>query len=97
MAADFEKVDGLDVQVLEVPNDFFGGGISVSGLLSGRDVVAQLTGRDADLAILPRSAFGFDGQQTLDDWSPEAIERAAGVRLVLASAAPELLEATLTG
>jgi putative radical SAM enzyme (TIGR03279 family) len=95
MAADLECTPGLEVQVLEAPNDFFGGSISVSGLLAGRDMVAALKERTADRVVAPRSAFGFDGHETLDGWTPADIERETGLRLVLASKASELLEATL--
>jgi putative radical SAM enzyme (TIGR03279 family) len=97
MAADLGTVRQLNLTVLEVSNDFFGGGVSVSGLLAGRDVAAALSGTAADLAILPRMAFGFDGRQTIDGWRLEAIEQAAGLRLELASAARELLDVTLAG
>lgn len=97
MVRDLEAVAGLEVTVREVPSDFFGGGISVSGLLAGRDVAASLAGAQVDLAILPRAAFGFQGRETLDGWTPAMIEQQAGVRLALASAAGELLEATLRG
>ena len=97
MAADLERVNGLELTVLEVPNDFFGGGISVSGLLAGRDVAARLKPLTADLAVLPRSAFGFQARETLDGWSAAAIEAESGVRVGLATTAAELLEATLRG
>ena len=97
MAADLPAVRQLTVAVLEVSNEFFGGGVTVSGLLAGRDVAEALGGLAADLAILPRSAFGFDGRQTIDGWTPEAIQRAVGMRLTLASAARELLDATVVG
>jgi NifB/MoaA-like Fe-S oxidoreductase len=97
MAAELETVSGLQLEVLEVPNDFFGGSISVSGLLAGQDIVQRLQGQPVDLAILPRSAFGFEGSQTLDGWSPERLEQAAGQRLALASTAAELARLTLGG
>ena len=97
MAADVAGVAGLEVTVVEVPNEFFGGGISVSGLLAGRDIVARLRTVAVDLAVLPRSAFGFQARETLDGWSPAAIEAGSGVPIALANAAAELLKATLHG
>ena len=96
MAADLAAVENLSVTVLDVTNDFFGGGVSVSGLLTGQDVVASLRATPCDLAVLPRSAFGYDGRQTLDGWTTEAIEGESGVRLALATAAAELLRAHTT-
>ena len=97
MAAELAAVENLSVTVLDVTNDFFGGGVSVSGLLTGQDVVARLRATPCHLAVLPRSAFGYDGRQTLDGWTTAAIERESGVRLALATAAAELLELTLRG
>jgi putative radical SAM enzyme (TIGR03279 family) len=94
MAADLSST-ALEPDVLEVPSDFFGGTISVSGLLAGRDMITQLAGRMAEVVVAPRSAFGFEGRETLDGWTPAAIERETGLRLVLAGTAVELLQATL--
>jgi putative radical SAM enzyme (TIGR03279 family) len=97
MAADLRSVRGLEVHVVEVVNQFFGDSISVSGLLAGRDVAEALKRQRVDLAVLPRSAFGFEARETLDGWTPESIEREANTPVALASAAPELLEVTLCG
>jgi putative radical SAM enzyme (TIGR03279 family) len=97
ICADLRAVASLQVTVIEVSNEFFGGGVSVSGLLTGQDVVAGLQARSLDLAILPRSAFGYEGQQMLDGWTVAAIERAAGVRVATGGGAAELLELTLAG
>jgi NifB/MoaA-like Fe-S oxidoreductase len=95
MAADLAAVAGLSVEVLEVPNALFGPGVTVSGLLAGRDIVEQLRGSSASLAVLPRSAFGFEGRETLDGWTVEQVARLAGRPVVLAGGAAELLDATL--
>jgi len=96
MALDLRAVGSLEVEVLSIPNDFFGGAISVSGLLAGRDIVKHLRGRQADVTILPRSAFGFEGRQTLDGWTVDNIARQSGLRILLAQTADELLRATVT-
>jgi putative radical SAM enzyme (TIGR03279 family) len=95
MAAEASAVDGLRVDVIDVANEFFGGGVTVSGLLAGRDIAATLATRAADLAVLPRSAFGFEGRQTLDGWTPERLQAEATIQLALAGAADELLALTL--
>ncbi len=41
-----EKFPGVSVRVIAVKNSFFGERITVSGLLTGQDIVAQLKGRD---------------------------------------------------
>jgi NifB/MoaA-like Fe-S oxidoreductase len=69
VARDFEPVAGLSVQVVAVPNSFFGTGVTVSGLLTGVDVARALDGLWADRVILPRAMFDAAGDRTLDDWS----------------------------
>jgi putative radical SAM enzyme (TIGR03279 family) len=97
VASDLAGVRGLDLAVIEVPNDLFGGGVTVSGLLAGQDMARRLEGGGHDLAVLPRSAFGFEGRQTIDDWTPDQIAQTAAVRVALASTTSELVEATLRG
>ena len=76
MVDDFEA-EGLQVDVVTVENDFFGPGISVSGLLAGRDVIGALRGGPWDLAVLPPNAVNGDGL-TLDDLTVPQIESALG-------------------
>ena len=97
IAEEIRAVDGLDVQVRVVENTLFGSSITVSGLMSGRDIVSTLAEAPADLAILPRNAFGFDGERTLDEWTVEMIEEASGVRVVLGRTAGDLASLSLAG
>lgn len=56
------RVTNLDVQLVVVENDFFGHGITVSGLLVGRDIVRALKGRDlGDMVYLPPNCVNDDG------------------------------------
>jgi putative radical SAM enzyme (TIGR03279 family) len=91
MAAGAGAVVGLTIDVRVVENTLFGSSITVSGLMSGRDVVRVLASDRPDLAVLPRSAFGFEGERTLDDWSVEQIERETGVAVRLGRTAGELV------
>ena len=50
----------------------------------------------ADLAVLPRAAFGFEGERTLDEWTVGEIERETGVSMRLGRTAADLV-ATSTG
>ena len=91
MAEEAAQVDGLTVEVRVVENTLFGSSITVSGLMSGRDVVRVLHEGPADMAILPRNAFGFEGERTLDDWSVEAIEQEGSVPIRLGRTAGDLV------
>ncbi|MGE3272655.1 MAG: DUF512 domain-containing protein [Chloroflexota bacterium] len=95
MAEEARQVDGLSVDVREVQNTLFGSSITVSGLMSGQDIVRVLKEAPCDLAILPRNAFGFDGERTLDEWTVEMIQETSGVRVALGRTAAELAALTL--
>ena len=95
MAADANRVEGLEVLVRAVDNTLFGSAISVSGLMTGRDAVAALRDMDVEVAVLPRSAFGYEGARTLDEWTVEAIGEAARVTVRVAGTARELIAATV--
>lgn len=96
MAEDANQVGNLEVEVRVVANTLFGSAIGVSGLMAGRDMVSALHGDNVDRAVVPRSAFGHEGQRTLDEWTVEAIEAATGVRIVLGSTASDLITATVS-
>lgn len=92
MAEETRQVDGLTVDVRVVENTMFGSSITVSGLMSGRDIVRTLHEAPADLAVLPRAAFGWEGERTLDEWTVEEIEREGGLPVRLGRTASELIE-----
>ncbi len=71
-------------EVVAVENRFFGETVTVAGLLTGRDVVDQLRGRDlGEVVLLPPAMFGGPEGQTLDEMQPEEIERALGRPVLL--------------
>jgi putative radical SAM enzyme (TIGR03279 family) len=76
-------VAALSNEVVPVVNRFFGETVTVAGLLTGQDVVAQLRGRDlGDVVVLPPAMFDGPGGQSLDEMRPEEIEEALGRRVV---------------
>lgn len=91
------KWHNLDAVVYGVKNDFFGHDINVSGLITGRDLIAQLKGKPlGDRLLLPGSMFRSEGDVTLDDVSVEEIEQVLGVSVVQTSSGGyELLSALL--
>jgi putative radical SAM enzyme (TIGR03279 family) len=93
MASTWESYAGWQPLVRVVDNEFFGQQVSVSGLLSGADLVCALKQVPADVEdiVLPRGAFGFDGRYTLDGVSAEEVGAAHPGRVHLASAPRELL------
>ena len=83
---------GLTMEVIPVVNDFFGPMVTVSGLLTGQDVVEALWGRDlGDVVFLPRAMFDASGELTLDDMSPAVIGERLGVRVEVAGTMGEVI------
>ncbi|MBQ9552176.1 MAG: DUF512 domain-containing protein [Clostridia bacterium] len=72
-----DRVKGLTVSVFEIQNNFFGASVTVSGLLTGRDLAEQLSGKDLGDALLISENMLRSGEDVfLDDMTvPELSER----------------------
>ena len=71
---------GIEINLVPVKNDFFGGTVDVTGLLVGRDLVRRL--RDENLGdeiLIPSAMLMADEDVFLDDMTLEALGRALGV------------------
>ncbi len=93
-----ETFDGLEVQVFPIRNDFFGHQITVSGLLTGTDMRAQLLGKDlGDALLIPASCLRAEGDVFLDDLSPKDLSDSLGSIPVIptGSAADEFIRSVL--
>jgi putative radical SAM enzyme (TIGR03279 family) len=72
-------VANLKLEVVPVPNRFYGDTVTVSGLLTGQDVWSALRDRHCgDIVILPGNCLNSDGY-FLDDWTPTQLSRMVGV------------------
>ena len=66
--------EGLEIQVFPIRNDFFGHSITVAGLLTGKDIVSQLTGKDlGDELLFPSVCLRAEGDVFLDDMTPSEL------------------------
>lgn len=82
----------IDCRVYEIRNDFYGENVTVSGLLTGQDIIAQLKGKElGDLLIIPRNALRHEGDCFLDGVTVEEMERALGVSVLPSADGSELL------
>ncbi|HHV38192.1 MAG TPA: DUF512 domain-containing protein [Tepidimicrobium sp.] len=69
------KFKGLDLKILAVKNNFFGNSITVSGLVTGQDIVEQFRDYgDIDGIIIPKSMLRKDTDVFLDDMTIGDIE-----------------------
>jgi putative radical SAM enzyme (TIGR03279 family) len=72
-------VEGLTVSLVPVANEFFGRGIGVVGLLTGRDIQLQLAARDlGDAVLVPAVALRDGAGVFLDDLTPADLAATLG-------------------
>ena len=77
-----QKFTGVKINVYAIENKFFGEKITVSGLLTGKDIMEQLDGRElGEELIIPPSCLRAEGDVLLDDVSPEDIGVKLGVKV----------------
>ena len=75
-----KKYPNMDIKGYEIRNDFFGESITVSGLLTGQDILAQLKGQElGEYLLLPCNLLRSGEEIFLDDKTVEEIEQELGV------------------
>ena len=75
-----KKWHNLRCRVIPVHNDFFGEHITVAGLVTGKDLIAQLKGQDlGKVLLIPDVMLKFRDDVFLDDVSLGEAEAALGV------------------
>lgn len=89
--------EGLTVRVYPIKNEFFGDQITVAGLLTGKDMIAGLRGKElGDALLFPASTLRAEGDIFLDDLSPDDLSRELGVPAVaVGNDACELIRSVL--
>jgi NifB/MoaA-like Fe-S oxidoreductase len=91
--AELSALTGVGVQVVPVRNEHFGARINVSGLLTGKDIVATLAQEAlGEVVLLPRTALDYFGRKFLDDTTPADVECALGRPVLFASALSDVVE-----
>ncbi len=89
---------GLKVHVYEIINEFFGERITVSGLLTGQDIIKQLKGKAlGDTLYLPENLLRSGDDLLLDDVRVPDIERELGVSIGISGSDGYGLASTLFG
>lgn len=94
-----EKFPNITINTRAIKNNFFGGGVNVSGLVTGGDLIDQLRGDDlGDRIIITSSMLRFENDLFLDDVSTDDVERELGVTLVpVNNNGNDLVEAVIAG
>ncbi len=75
-----KKFPNIKINVYPIKNNFFGEQITVSGLLTATDIIAQLRECElGDALLIPGECLRAEGDVLLDDLSPADISTALGV------------------
>jgi putative radical SAM enzyme (TIGR03279 family) len=97
LAARLRKVEGLAVKLIAAENYFFGKQVTVSGLLTGSDLLKALENKEkGDLVFIANNLLRDGGDLFLDDLSVEEVEAILKVPLKVVKGPLELFN-TLSG
>lgn len=92
-----KKAPQVQAEVYEIRNTFFGERITVSGLITGRDLIDQLAGRAlGEELLLPCSMLRSGERVFLDDLTVGDVEKALQIRVrIVESSGCDLVRAVL--
>ncbi|MBS5284076.1 MAG: DUF512 domain-containing protein [Clostridiales bacterium] len=92
-----DRFPGRTIDVYPIRNEFFGEQITVSGLLTGQDIIRQLKGRDlGEYLLLPVNMFRSGEEVFLDDVTRTDVENALQVKVrIVKSSGQDFVRAVL--
>ena len=92
-----EKYPQLKIHVYAIRNDFFGEMITVSGLLTGQDILAQLKDKElGERVLLPQNVLKSGEAVFLDDVTLEEFEKALQVQVdIVKSSGQDFIDAII--
>lgn len=77
-----EDCPNLKINVEKIKNNFFGGEVTVTGLLTGKDISEQLMGKDLGEAVyLSRNVLRSEGDLFLCGMTPEELKEKLGTNV----------------
>lgn len=79
-----KRWNNIKCRVYKIRNEFFGETITVTGLITGQDLAAQLKGRPlGDTLLLSANMIKKDSELFLDDYTVSGLEKELGVKIRL--------------
>lgn len=94
IAVEMCAVPNLRARAVTVNNTFFGPVVTVSGLLSARDILAATAdARAGELLFVPRAALDYDARVFLDGMTLEELRRETPATVIVAGTIPEVVSA----
>lgn len=95
LADALNSIENARFEVLPIANDFFGRSVTVAGLVTGGDIIAQLRGRDLpEMLLVPRVMLRDEA--FLDDVTVRDLAEALGRRIIPMDPSPRDLLASLS-
>ena len=77
-----KKYPNVDIQVFAIKNEFFGGKITVAGLITGTDLISQLKGKDLGDRLLITNHMLKSGEPVfLDDVTVDDVQNALQIKV----------------
>ncbi|MFE4106410.1 TIGR03279 family radical SAM protein [Almyronema epifaneia] len=102
IVARLNQVEGLTVDLAAIASEYWGQTITVTGLLTGKDILTALSSRDLGDGLLLPTLMLKQGDQKLpddsyflDDMSVAELERQLGCKILLVDDIPTLINACL--
>lgn len=93
-----DRVPELTIDLVPVHNDFFGGGVNVTGLLTGQDLLKNLKGRPlGEEVLIVSNMLKADQDIFLDDMTLDQLSAALGVPCRRTRYAGDAMAASLLG
>jgi len=85
-----QTIDGLEIEIFNIKNRFFGDSVTVAGLLTGKDIVKSLIGRlNADVLFIPDVMLKHGSDIFLDDVSLCDLGESLGIKVKSIESTPE--------
>jgi putative radical SAM enzyme (TIGR03279 family) len=98
VAERLNKIAGLQVAVKTVENDFFGGQVTATGLVTGHDILKQvLPGEAGDLLLLPSVMLKEDEPVFLDNLGLADLAESIKARVAVVAGPRQLADVLING
>ena len=90
-------VEGLEVRLVALRSDYWGQEITVTGLLTGQDLLRELQGKDlGDAIILPSLMLKQGDTRFLDDMTVEELAHQLGIEILPVNGIEELIQGVIS-
>lgn len=91
------KFPNIKINLYKIKNNFFGGQIDVTGLVTGQDLISQLKNKElGSKLVIPSCMLRFEGDIFLDDVSVEYVEKELNIKVKVSDNSGEMLVSEIT-